>query len=105
METQDIEGTRAFMKTVNVLSDQGEVREAVAPVGEDRMRPVRLTGGYQLPTPVVPLPHQVGVASERVWGCEVLWAVGSPESVSASEGGDTARGRHSGSRQDGRALR
>ena len=86
MELQDLAVSGEIVQPIHVLRDQ---REARLPNLQLHKRAVRRIGrglGDDLAAPVVPLPHQLRVARERLGRGEILRLVILPEAIGAAEG-------------------
>lgn len=61
---------------------------------------IRLAGGDERASPVVPFPHQFRISRERIGCREFLGAMVFPQPVFASESWDAARGGDAGAGND-----
>jgi hypothetical protein len=75
MELQDVPATRLLMKTIHILRDQSEPRDAPLQLGNRLMPAIRPSVGNQPPPPVVPLPNKPRITSKRLRSSKML----SPE--------------------------
>ena len=80
------------MQAIDVLGDQGEMRKAFLPPGQDPVSGVGLNLGHQTPPPVVPLPDEGRVPLEGLRGGQVLGSKLSPQAVLAPERRDSRLG-------------
>ena len=92
-------GGGRLMQPVDVLRDECEVGEALAPGREHSMRRVRLARGDLPAAPVVPLPHQARITRKCLRRGERLGFEALPKTVSAAERRHAARGRDTGAGQ------
>ena len=101
MKAHDVSCARALVQAVDVLRDQREPRVAPTPGGEHDVRAVRLATGNEMASPAIPLPHERGVACERVGGGQVFWTMAFPETLCTAKRRHTAGGGDPGAGQDG----
>ena len=97
MKPNDVPGDGAFVKIVDVLSDQGEVVESATPMGDDVVRPVGFAGSDMLAAPVISFPHQYRVTRECVGRRQLFRTEGPPEVLGTSKRRNPTRGRDPGS--------
>ena len=87
MDLQHVPAPRQIMQTIHILSNQGERRNTRLKRDQGTMSRIRRSIGNQAATPVVPLPDQLRVASERLWSRQILGPELAPESGRAAEVG------------------
>ncbi len=84
VKANDVAGARALMQPVDVLGDECESIDPLAPGSQNVVTPVGSNTRYLLSSPVVPLPDQVRVTTKRLRGGQLLWPVPLPEAGGAA---------------------
>ena len=101
VETNDVTGSGAFVKTVNVLRDDGEAPITPAPCGQHVVSRVGLARDNLLAAPVIPLLHECWVTTKGLRGSELFRSVGAPESTRTPECRNATRRGDTGVTDDG----
>jgi hypothetical protein len=64
VQFDDVVTAGPLVQTIYVLGDQGELRYAPLEFSQSQVARIRFGLGDQFPPPGVPLPNQLGIASE-----------------------------------------
>lgn len=96
----------SLVKTIDVLGDQGEDREAFFQLNQREMPGIRGDFAYQLTSPGVPFPNQAWIAAEGFGRGQLFWSEALPQSgLGVPEGRHTAFSGDTGSGQGDDMLR
>ena len=85
----------ALMQAVDILCDEGQLRQQSLKRRDSRMCRIGACRGKHFPPPLIPLPDQGRVTLESGLGCQIFGAVIGPEpGLPVTKGGYTALGRY-----------
>jgi hypothetical protein len=106
MQAQNVLATSQFVKSVDILRNQGELGGSFFEFGEGIVAGIWFYFGQYAAAPVIPFPNQLGVARKGGGSGQILYPVLLPEPVGIPKGGHTAFGRDSGAGEygDGASL-
>ena len=97
MQVQHLFTSRTLMQVVDVLRDQGELRNESRHCCNSLVRGVRPRVGHRRAPPFVPGPYQCGIALEGMRRCELGGIEALPKAgLLVAESRNTAFGGHAG---------
>ena len=83
-----------LVQIVDILSDQGELRNAPFHLGQSEVARIRLRRCDQSTPPVIPLPNQFRIVRKCFWRGQLLRAKLPPEAVVVAKSRYTALRRY-----------
>jgi hypothetical protein len=80
-----------LMQTINVLGQHHNSRDKSLQFSQRKVTGVRLDTRHELPTIIIPSPHQFGIAPKRLRRCQFLGVVRCPKpGLCIAKGGNPA---------------